>query len=88
MAQFNVRYGVRGGYYNDVTEDVVEAENVQQAEQCAYEMALEVFNSHGIFERACENGEYEDFEDDDDVEIAFREEADRWVIAEVYGATF
>ena len=87
MAQFNVRYGVGGGY-NDVTEDVVEFDNAEQAENYAYEMALDVFNSHGIFEMACENGEYEDFEDDDDVKIAFLEEAERWLIAEVYGATF
>ena len=76
MATFKVTYGVGGGY-NDIRTEVFKFNNVQQAEEYAYESAVDVFNSYGIFEK---HDLYEDEEfTEDDYETMHQESIERWV---------
>lgn len=76
MAHFKITYGVGGGY-NDITNEVLEFDNIEQAEEYAYERSIDVFNSYGIFE---EHDLYEDEEFTEyDYELMYNESVERWV---------
>jgi hypothetical protein len=70
MTQFKITYGVGGGY-NDITEEVIEADNLNEAEQIAYELAVEVFNSYGIYDENDMTDEYDESE--------YQESIERWI---------
>ena len=78
MAQFKIEYGVGGGY-NDITEEVIEADNLDQANQIAYESSIEVFDSYGIFENQNDPEDYEGLSPED-AHSAYLEEVERWVV--------
>lgn len=62
MAQYQITYGVGGGY-NDITEEVLEFNTQDEAEQYAYESAIDVYDSYGVFENEYGDEEYECEED-------------------------
>jgi hypothetical protein len=70
MAQFQISYGVGGGY-NDIREEIIDADNLKEAVQIAYEKSVEVFESYGIYEDQDMTHEYDEFEYQDSIE--------RWV---------
>lgn len=47
MTQYQITYGVGGGY-NDIRDQVIDADSHDEAIQIAYELAVEVFESYGI----------------------------------------
>ena len=49
MKKFKVVYGVGGGY-NDIQKEVLEFSSLEEAEEYAYESAVDIFNSYGIDE--------------------------------------
>jgi len=74
MAQFQIEYGIGGGY-NVNHKEVIEADNLDEAQQIAYEQSVEVFESYNVFGR---QNNVDDFEDEDDCQAAYDEEVDRW----------
>ena len=70
MSQFKITYGVGGGY-NDISEHIIEAANLNEAEQIAYELAVEVFDSYGIYEEQDMGDEYDESE--------YQESIERWI---------
>ena len=75
MAQFQITYGLGGGY-NETETDVIEVDNLDEANLVAYTAAMEMFESYGVFENQCGDEEYEN---DEDYESAYIEEAERWI---------
>jgi hypothetical protein len=74
MAQFIIRYGVGGGY-NDIQTEVLESDNLREAERYAYEGACEMFESYGVF-----NDSYPDYDySSEDYEAEYNEELERWI---------
>ena len=71
MTQFKITYGVGGGY-NDISEQIIEVDNLNEAEQIAYELAVEVFNSYGVYE---EN----DMTIEEYDESEYQESIERWI---------
>jgi hypothetical protein len=67
MSQFKITYGVGGGY-NDISEQIIEAANLNEAEQIAYELAVEVFDSYSIYEEQDMGEEYDESEYQDSIE--------------------
>lgn len=67
MAQFRISYGVGGGY-NDMNEEVIEASNVDEANQIAYESAVQVFESYGVYEEQDMTDEYDESEHQESIE--------------------
>ena len=67
MTQFKITYGVGGGY-NDISEQIIEAANLYEAEQIAYELAVEVFDSYSIYEEQDMGEEYDESEYQDSIE--------------------
>ena len=61
MTQFKITYGVGGGY-NDITEEVIESDSLELAERDAYDAAVQIFDSYGIYEDGIEDGEWNDEE--------------------------
>lgn len=47
MTQYQITYGVGGGY-NDIRDEVIDADSHDEAIQIAYELSVEVFLSYGI----------------------------------------
>lgn len=47
MTQYQITYGVGGGY-NDIRDEVIDADSHDEAIQIAYELSVEVFESYGI----------------------------------------
>jgi hypothetical protein len=74
MAQFQIEFGVGGGY-NDIITEVIEANSLDEAVEAAYLSAIEVFESYGIFE---DQNDVEEFDNDDDYQAAYDEEVERW----------
>jgi hypothetical protein len=74
MAQFQIEFGVGGGY-NDISTEVIEANSLDEAVQAAYLSAVDVFESYGIFE---DQNDVEEFDNDDDYQAAYDEEVERW----------
>ena len=70
MTQFKITYGVGGGY-NDITEEVIEAANLNEAERIAYELAVGVFDSYGVYEENDMTDEYDESE--------YQESIERWI---------
>jgi hypothetical protein len=70
MTQFKITYGVGGGY-NDITEEVIEAANLNEALQIAYELAVGVFDSYGVYEENDMTDEYDESE--------YQESIERWI---------
>mgnify|MGYP006270893351 CR=1 FL=1 len=46
---FRIIYGLTGGY-NDIVTEEVEADSLARANLIAYEAALQMFESYGVFE--------------------------------------
>ena len=67
MTQFKITYGVGGGY-NDISEEIIDAETLDEANQIAYEMAVTVFDSYGIYEEYDMTDEYDESEYQDSIE--------------------
>lgn len=90
MNSYRIRYGVGGGY-NDINEEIVQAVNEDQAGRIAYECAVEVFESYGIFDKVSERYSYADAgddiseEDENEIQSRYEEEVDRWCRYEVVG---
>jgi hypothetical protein len=61
MTRYKISYGVGGGY-NDITEEVIETDSLELAERDAYDAAIQVFDSYGIYEDGIEDGEWNDEE--------------------------
>ena len=74
MAQFQIEFGVGGGY-NDISTEVIEANSLDEAVKAAYLSAVDVFESYGIFE---DQNDVEEFDNDDDYQAAYDEEVERW----------
>ena len=70
MTQFRITYGVGGGY-NDISEQIIEVDNLNEAEQIAYELAVEVFESYGVYEENDMTDEYDESE--------YQESIERWI---------
>ena len=70
MKKFKVVYGVGGGY-NDIQKEVLEFSSLEEAEEYAYESAVDIFDSYGIFEEhhECDEEEYE---------YLYNEEVEKW----------
>lgn len=71
MTQFRITYGVGGGY-NDMNEEVIEASNLNEANQIAYESAVQVFESYGVYEE-------QDMMTDEYDESEYQESIERWI---------
>ena len=74
MAKFRIEYGLGGGYnINEV--EIVECDCLEYAQQWAYECAVGIFESYGIFD-------YEGYEEegltDEEVSEAYSQEIDSW----------
>jgi hypothetical protein len=69
MAKFQISYGVGGGY-NDISTEVIESDSLNSAQQYAYDAAVQVFDSYGIYENEneLEDGEWNDEEYQDCLE--------------------
>jgi len=80
MNSYRITYGLGGGY-NSKTEEVIEADSQGQAMSIAYELALEEFESQGVFEEQMSEDEQEEYNDLDSEEqnIMYNEEAERWI---------
>jgi len=63
MAKFKITYGVGGGY-NDIAEELIEVDTLNQADEAAYEAAIQVFNSYSIYERELKD-EKKEWDDSD-----------------------
>jgi hypothetical protein len=61
MAQFKITYGIGGGY-NVIISSVIETDSLELAERDAYDAAVQVFDSYGIYEDEIEDGEWNDEE--------------------------
>jgi hypothetical protein len=74
MAQFEIRYGVSGGY-NDIQTEVIEVDTLAQAESDAYDAACEMFESYDVFGNQNPDYDYdsEDYQDD------YNEERENWI---------
>jgi hypothetical protein len=70
--KYKITYGVGGGY-NDINSEIVECDSLEEAEQWAYDEAVNCYESYGIFD-------YEDFEDEseDDMDQAWRDDIESW----------
>jgi len=71
MAQFQITYGVGGGY-NDITKEIIECDSLESAHRAAYDQAIEVFNSYGIYDDQLEDGDEWDDEE-------YRECLESWI---------
>ena len=67
MAKFQISYGVGGGY-NDISTEVIESDSLNSAQQDAYDAAVQVFDSYGIYEDELGDGEWNDEEYQDCLE--------------------
>ena len=74
MKKFKVVYGVGGGY-NDIQEEVLEFSSRKEAEEYAYESAVNIFDSYSIFE---EHQETDEECDEEEYEYLYNEEVERW----------
>ena len=74
MAQFEIRYGIGGGY-NDMQTEVIEVDDLQQAERDAYDAACEMFESYDVFGNQNPDYDYdsEGYQDD------YNEERENWI---------
>ena len=70
MTQFRITYGVGGGY-NDISEEIIEADTQDDAENIAYERSVEVFDSYGVYEENDMTDEYDESE--------YQESIERWI---------
>jgi hypothetical protein len=57
MTKYKISYGVGGGY-NDITEEVIETDSLELAERDAYDAAVQIFDSYGIYEDEIGDGEW------------------------------
>lgn len=73
MPKFLITYGVGGGY-NDITKEVIEAENLDSANQDAYEASIQVFDGYSICE---EHNDTDDLSEEEYQEL-YHEELERW----------
>jgi hypothetical protein len=73
MAQYQITYGAS---YNEEETDVIEANTHDEAETIAYQAAMELFESYGIFSN--QRGD-EEFESDEEYNAAYMEEAESWI---------
>ena len=71
MKKFKVVYGVGGGY-NDIQKEVLEFSSLEEAEEYAYESAVDIFNSYSIFDEINQECDEEDYE------YLYNEEVERW----------
>jgi hypothetical protein len=78
MAQFKIEYGVGGGY-NDINEEVIEADSLDEAIQNAYEFSIQVFESYSILETQNDPEDYEGLSSED-YQSFYHEEVERWVV--------
>ena len=77
MTQFEIRYGIGGGY-NVKTTETIEADSLDSAEQIAYEAACEMFESYGVFH--IQNPDYDyDSISEEDYQQEYNEELERWI---------
>ena len=74
MANFKIAYGIGGGY-NVIDEEVIEADTLDEANEIAYQCAVDTFERYGVFEK---HNDVEEFENDDDYQAAYHEEVERW----------
>ena len=74
MTQFNITYGVGGGY-NDMATEMIEADSLDSANRIAYESAVEVFESYGIFDSQNPDYDY----DSEDYQEDYQEEVESWI---------
>ena len=74
MAQFQITFGVTGGYAEMITE-MIEADTLEQANRIAYNQACDMYDSYGVFEN-----EYPDWDYDSDSDyVTVRSESiDSW----------
>jgi hypothetical protein len=70
--KYKITYGVGGGY-NDINSEIVECASIEEASQWAYDCAVDVFESYGIFDYS----EYEN-EDDEYINEAYFQDVDSW----------
>lgn len=74
MARFEIRYGLGGGY-NVIQTEIVEVDNLEQAECDAFDAACEMFESYDVFGE--QNPDY-DYDSEDYAE-EYNEERERWI---------
>ena len=80
-SQFRITYGLGGGY-NTHNEEIVEANDLEHAAMIAYTLACEEFDSYGVYDN--QNGE--EFDNEDEYDIAYQEEVERWVHYDAFPA--
>lgn len=80
MAQYQITYGVGGGY-NDITEEVLEFNTQDEADEYAYNSAVGVYESYGVFEN---EHVYDEYDSAEDCEDALLNSIESWCD---YGAT-
>lgn len=77
MSKFEIHYSIGGGY-NVKTTETIEADSLDSAEQIAYECAIQLFESYGVFDRQNPNYDYDSIREEDYQE-EYNEEFERWV---------
>ena len=77
MSKFEIRYGIGGGY-NVKTTETIEADSLDSAEQIAYEGAIQLFESYGVFAKQNPNYDYDSISEED-YQDAYNAEVERWV---------
>ena len=74
MAQFEILYGIGGGY-NDIQTEVIEVDTLEQAEYSAYYAACEMFESYGVFDNQNPDYDY----DSEGYQDEYNEECENWI---------
>lgn len=74
---FQITYGLNGGYNVHETE-LIDATNLNEALQIAYECSLNLFESYGVFDNQVNDEELEGL-DDEEIQAVYMEEAERWI---------
>ena len=74
---FQISYGIGGGYNVHETE-LIEATDLNEAIQIAYECSLNLFESYGVFDNQVYEEELEGL-DDEERQGLYMEEAERWI---------
>jgi hypothetical protein len=74
MAQFEIRYGIGGGF-NDIQTEIIEVDTLGQAERDAYDAACEMFESYDVF--GSQNPDYD--YDSEEYQDEYNEERESWI---------
>lgn len=74
MARFEIRYGLSGGY-NDIQTEIIEVDNLEQAQRDAFDAACEMFEDYNVFGNQNPDYDY----DSEDYQNDYNEERESWI---------